>query len=317
MLSIVAGLLWVLSGQASAREARIVQISCFDDQTIVGVTSAHHVVIREGSVWRALPTEGDRLWHSPDDRMFVIGSGPFVEELAHGHAAAPVRWNLPSALALPRLAFVDGVVAVTQDHLFRLEPGGKPVGIGSTPTAPDGIARIPAIIDDRGRLIACFQTSYREADAAQGECLAPTPHGYEYLVDFGDFGALEKRRFATPFVCGDAIISVHQGVTRSRDLATGRPVAKVAGGALEGSRCIAGNRAVLLGEKNIRIVEAPGLRRLWRKDLQGPIDTATICGERLAFISTGRSDVSFVDLAGPRGEKPPRLPAEVRMEQRR
>ncbi len=306
MLSIVAGLLWVLSGQASAREARIVQISCFDDQTIVGVTSAHRVVIREGSAWRALPTEGDRLWHSPDDRLFVIGSGPFVEELAHGRSA-PVRWNLPSALALPRLAFVDGVVAVTQDRLFRLEPGGKPVAIGITPLAPDGIARIPAIIDDRGRLISCFQTSYREADAAQGECLAPPPNGYEYLVDFGDLGALEKRRFATPFACGDAIISVHQGVTRSRDLATGRPLAKVAGGALEGSRCVAGNRAVLLGEKNIQIVEAPGLRRLWRKDLHGPIDSATICGERLAFTSTGRSDVSFVDLAeAPRREAPTR-----------
>ena len=305
MLSIVAGLLSVLSGPASVREARIVQISCFDDQTIVGVTSAHRVVIREGAAWRTLPIDGARVWHSPDDRVFVVGGGPFVEELGHGRSAS-MRWDLPSALALPRLAFIDGVVAVTQDQMFRLDPGGKPVRIGTTPLAPDGIARIPAIINDGGRLIACFQTSYREADAAKGACLAPSPNDYEYLVDFGDVGALEKHRFATPFACGGAIISVHQGATRSRDLATGRPVAKVDGGVLEGSGCIASNRAVLVGEKDVRLVEVPGLRRLWRKDLPGRIESATICGGRLAFIPSGGSDVSFVDLSAVTREAPSR-----------
>lgn len=296
MLAIVVGLLWALSGQASEDEARIVQISCFDDQTVIGVTRDHRVVVREGSAWRGLSVDGDRLWHSPDDRMFVIGLGPFVEELGHGPGAS-VRWNLPSDVVFPRLAFVDGIVAVTRDELFRLEPGGKLVRIGTTPLAPDGVPRVPIVINDRGKLIACFQTSHREADAAQGACLAPPPNDYEYLVDFGDFGALKQHRFATPFACGSAIISVHEAETWSRDLKTGKPVGKIHGGALESSGCIAGNRAVLVGEKDVQIVEVPSLHRLWRRNLHSRIDSATICGGRLAFIPSGRSDVSFIDLA--------------------
>jgi hypothetical protein len=295
MLATVMSLLVGLAGQVPGHGATIVQLACFNDRTVVGVTSVHRVVMSDGGAWRASSIDGDRLWHSPDDRMFVVGSGPFVAALAHGSSSL-TRWNLPAALAFPRLAFLDSVVAVTADRIFRLDPGGKLVSIGNTPVAPDRIARVPVLFGARGRLIACYQTSHLEADAAKGACVAPPPDNYEYLVDFGDFRAMAERKFAAPFACGEAIVSVHRSVTQARDLVTGRQQGKISGGALDGSGCIAADRAVLVGENDVRIVDVPALHTVWRKSLLGPVGAATICGNRVAFVRERQSNIEFVDL---------------------
>jgi hypothetical protein len=295
MFAIAIALGAALSGLMVGSETIIAQMSCLGDQTVVALTSTQHVVVQDGSAWRSLSVDGDRLWASPDGRVFVIGTGPFVQEVTPGRKA-PTRWSLPAAVGLPRLTFVQGVVAVTDQKMFRLDQGGKVTEIGTAPIPPDQIARTPLVISAPGRLVACYETSFREGDAAQGACLAPPPRAYEYLVDFGGLPALGQRRNAAPFLCGGAIVSVHSGLTQARDLVTGKRVGGISGEAVVGSGCLAGSRAVLVGKNDVRIALLPSLRSSWHKAVRGPIGAAAICGSRLAFVRSGESALSFLDL---------------------
>ncbi len=77
---------------------------------------------------------------------------------------------------------------------------------------------------------------------------------------------------------------------------TGKILGTAKVGALRGSSCLAGNRAVLIGEHDISIVEAPRLRGLWRTTLGRPPRNAAVCGSRVAFVREGETAVQFIDL---------------------
>ncbi len=293
------GMLWAVLEPGDQNAHRMYEVSCFADQSIVGATDRGHLVIRNGSTWQrssltALPL---RLWHSPDDRIFIAEPGPNIIELPHGTRSA-ARWALPPDSAIPLLTFLDGVVAVTPERIFRLDPGGKITDIGETPA--DAWARrahrAPVLIGAAGRLVTCYGTSFREEDDMQGECAAPPPNSYHYLADFGGPEALAQGQLVAPFACGVSIISVRRGVTQARDLATGARLGHTAGAARKGSGCLDRERAVLIGKRDIRIVDVPRLRTLWRRTLDGPIATAAVCGTKLATILEGSSDPVLVDL---------------------
>ena len=66
--------------------------------------------------------------------------------------------------------------------------------------------------------------------------------------------------------------------------------------AVVGSTCLAGNRAVLVGEHEVTVVEAPRLRRIWRSAVRRPSGKAAVCGNRVAFAREDGSAVEFIDL---------------------
>lgn len=139
-----------------------------------------------------------------------------------------------------------------------------------------------------------------------GECIGPPPDSYQYLVDFGDPDALAQSHFVAPFACGEAIVSVRRGVTQARDLATGALLGRIAGAARAGSGCLDGRRAVLVGKNDIRVVDVPHLRRVWRKALAGLIETAAVCGAKVAAMLEKQSDPVMVDLPPAVAKKLPR-----------
>ena len=157
MLAATLGLFASLAGLPLGSAPTIVQISCFNDHTVLGVTSGHQLVTWDGSSWRESTVGADLLWHSPDDRVFAVGTGPFVQEVIRRTNLPATRWILPAAVRLPRLTYLDGIVAVTSEKMFRLDAGGRVTAIGATPMAPDQIARIPMILAAPGRLIACMR----------------------------------------------------------------------------------------------------------------------------------------------------------------
>jgi hypothetical protein len=302
---------WVAIVAQNVDAARIYELSCFSDQSIVAMTNRGRLLIRSGSNWQPAPLAADamRLWRSPDDRLFVVDWNSIAMDISHG-ARSATRWQLPRESATPRFAFLDGVVAVTPERIFRLDPGSKATDIGETPGGPGGLRpnRPPVLIGDNGRLIACYGTSVREDDDVQGECRAPALHSYQYLVDFGDpSGAIgESSHFVAPFACGEAVVSVRRGLTQARDLTTGVLLGRVAGAARTGSGCLDGQRAVLIGKSDIRVVDVPHLRRVWRNALAGSIVTAAVCGAKVAAILEKQSDPVMVDLPPAVATKLPR-----------
>lgn len=294
MLAATVSLLAILGAQVPGTIEEIFEISCFDDGTVIGITGSFRVAWWEGSAWRSSPIEGAHVWHGPEDRVFVVDSDQTVQELGR-EPKTLTRWSLPPATGYPLLIVLDGIVAVTDERMFRLASAGRLIDIGVAPTAPDRLRRKPVVFDAGGRSIMCYGTSGREQDGGPGFCFAPPPNEYDYLADFGD-RSLAHEKYVTPFRCGGAIISVHKGVTRARDPMTGKVLGKAAVGALRGSSCVAGDRAVLVGGHDISIVEVPRLRRIWRKDLRRPLATAAVCGNRVAFVRAHETGVGFLEL---------------------
>ena len=132
----------------------------------------------------------------------------------------------------------------------------------------------------------------------QGECMAPSPSRYHYLVDFGDpLGAVgESSHFVAPFACGRVIVSVRRGVTQARDLATGALLGRIAGAARTGSGCLTGSARYWSARTTSGWWMSRNLRRAWRKALAGSIETAAVCGAKVAAILEKRSDPVMVDL---------------------
>src|SRR5579871_524208 len=294
MLAAALSFFVILGVPAPDTVKEIYEISCFDDGTVIGVAGAFRVAWWEGSAWRSSSIRGGHLWHSPDDRVFVVDSGQVVEELGR-EPKSLTRWHLASEIGYPRLIALDGIVAVTNYRMLRLAPAGRIVDLGRAPVAPDGFRHQPVVFDDRGRRIMCYGTSDREQDAGQGFCFAPSPNKYDYPADFGDWSP-DHDKYVTPFRCGGAIVSTHRGVTRARDLVTGKVLGQAPVGALRGSSCLPGERAFLVGEHDVSIVEVPGLRTTWRRSLRVASGNAAVCGNRVAFVREHETAVNFIEL---------------------
>ncbi len=296
---IAAALLAAVIGQ-TAPGVRVNSISCFADQTIVGLTDRHRIVVRRGSSWSpVLPAlEGDFLWRSPDDRMFAVSAGPLMAEIPHATRTS-ARWTFPDGVALPRCAFLNRVVAVTPERMYRLEAAGQMLDIGPTPLDAEGTRRVqaPHLIGDQEHLVVCFGTSVREDDDREGECQASSPKRYHYPVDFGDpVTALQASAFAAPFVCSGVVVSVRRGATQTRDLVTGASLGHMNGAARHGSGCLDPGRVLIVGKTEIWIAGLPGLRRQWHRSIGRQIETASICGNSLAIITNGQSQPTLVEL---------------------
>ncbi len=176
------------------------------------------------------------------------------------------------------------------------------IDVGPTPLDAEGTrrAQAPHLIGDQEHLVVCFGTSEREDDDREGECRASSPNKYHYPVDFGDpVIALQAAAFATPFVCGNAVVSVRHSATQARDLLTGALLGHMTGAARLGSSCLDPGRAVIIGKKEVWIVGLPGLRRLWHRSIGRQIKTASLCGNRLAMITDGQTEPTLFELPRP------------------
>ena len=109
---------------------------------------------------------------------------------------------------------------------------------------------------------------------------------YSYGVDFGEGLCCNEGEgsFATPFVCGDVVVSAIRQWSRSaphnktqaRSLTTGRLLGRRDGAALRGSTCVDGKRALLVGKRDIQIVSVPLLHRLWQQKQDSEIGAVAV-----------------------------------------
>ncbi len=295
----------------------IYELTCFDDGKLVGRPSDSGLVVRKQSGWQRLPLEKDvlRLWRSPDARIFAIdlGGKPW-SAVEVPHDSGPIqRWTVPADNGSISFTWLDGPDVVTADHIYRLDPGGKVTELGETPAGAHGerSLRAPEILVSQGTTVVCTGKRMRHDDFVWGNCreLGGT---YSYAVDFGDGLCCNEGEgsFATPFVCGDFVVSAirqwsrtaSHNRTQARSLTTGRLLGRRDGAALRGSTCVDGKRALLVGKRDVQIVSVPLLHRLWQQKQDSEIGAVAVCqgGTRAVIVPRGNPDaVKELDLTGP------------------
>lgn len=319
-------LLVIFRGSAVANpRLDVVEAKCFNDGTLLARSSDFRLATLSNDHWQALPLPHDafRLWRSPDGRIFATApdgnSWLALQVPERGEPAG--RWTIPTSSGANRFTSLDGVDVVTPDRIYRLDPGGRLTDLGETPVGASGRrlpGRAPEILVSPTATVVCTGTSHREYDDVTGSCREA--HGaYTYRADFGEplCCSGDEPSYAAPFVCGEVVISaVREWVppssrdrTQARALATGRLLGRRDGAARQGSACLDGKRALLVGKREIRIVTVPSLRTLWRQKTATVIGAVAVCGGSKAFVipSQTPSPVQTFDLASspaPRSSSP-------------
>lgn len=277
-------------------------IACLGERSVVGIDKHLRIVRYDGSRWRpsGISERVIELWSGPDG-LLSWTAGPVVFSIDEA-TKATMRWQLPAAIAGPRFALLDGLVAVTPERMFRLHASGRVEDAGATPPSVLGrpAERGPLIFSSQGRLIACYGASVRKLDATYGHCLRAAPDGFNFAADFGERGDAGEGAEATPpFACGNVIISVHSGRTEAHAMSDGSLVASTETFARRGSACLTANRVLLVSRHAIGIFGLPQLRRQWRQDLSSPIRSAAApCGTKVAVLLKTSSVLKMIDLPG-------------------
>jgi hypothetical protein len=317
-LSRMAVLLLLLPATASGQAAfEVYKLQCFNDGTLIGVSSELRLVTLRGGRWQPLSLDATgvlRLWRSPDDRIFAVADGQPWAAVEVPHTAEPgTRWEVPSDMGVMRFASMNGIDVVTPDRISRLDPGGKLADLGETPVGGSGqraSLRAPEILVAKGMSVVCTGSSDHHDDSVGGSCQERNGK-YLYRADFGDALCClsEAGHFTNPFVCGDLVISSLRDAryvparetTQARALATGALLGRKEGAARLGSTCLDGNRALLVGKRDVQIVSVPRLRRLWRRKTAGNIGAVAVCGgTKAAIILEGHPyPVEELDLTAP------------------
>jgi hypothetical protein len=298
----VALLLLALRSPALGQPAfGIRDAECFDDGTLVGRTSDLRLATLRNDQWQPLSFGKGvlRLWRSPDGRIFAIASGDnsWLAVQVPKDSGPSTRWTVPTDFGAIRFTSLDGAVdVVTHDRLYRLDPGGTATAVGQTPLGGSGQPlrnRAPEILVSRGTTVVCTGTSEHEDDNVGGSC-RESRGAYVYRVDFGEPLCCESEapHFAAPFVCGEVVISTlgnwrpssPRARTQARALATGALVGRATGAARRGSTCLDGQRALLVGRRDIRIVSVPGLRTIRRHKTVDEIGAVAVCGGMRAIV---------------------------------
>jgi hypothetical protein len=314
--SCAAVLLFALSTPAVGRPAfGIWQAQCSGNGTPVAQTSDFRLVRLENGAWAPLSTVKDvlRLWRSPDGRIFAVAYDPWRAVHVPEGGRPGTSWMSPDTFGSARFTSLDGVDVVTPDRIYRLDPGGALTDLGEPPVGGSGQplhGRAPEILVSGRTIVVCTGTSHHPDDNVGGSC-REARGAYLYRADFGDPLCCEagEADFTDPFVCGDAVISAIQpwtpapprARTQVRALATGALLGRRDGAARQGSACLDGKRALLVGKRDIEIVSVPGLRRLWRERMKTDIGAVAVCGAAKAFVIP-RGDpypVRALDLAAP------------------
>jgi hypothetical protein len=278
----------------------VVQAQCFADGAVVARTSDFQLAFLRNERWQPPSPRQDafRLWRSPDGRIFALaleGTSWVVVQILEASGPGP-RWAVPGADGADRFASLKGIDVVTQDRVYRLDPGGKVTELGPTPIGGSGQplhGRSPEIIGSPGLAVVCTGTSHHLDDYVGGSC-REARGAYAYLVDFGEPLCCDDDEpdFTAPFVCGDAVISAlrkrapppaHDS-TQARALATGALLARRPGAARLGSTCLDGKRALLVGKREIQVVSVPSMRTLWRQKIATKIGAVAVCGGTRAFV---------------------------------
>ena len=308
-LATVALVMIVQSRPHAEPKLRLLDIDCLTDGTLVGRNEDLRAVISRESGWQplALPGRVSAPWRSPSGRVFVVeGDNPTtIAELLGGSGTVP-RWVLPRAEGRHlRFASLDGIDVVTADRVYRLDPAGKFTMLGETPIGGSRrpLPRAPELLAANGTTVVCTGTWVHHDDSVGGSCREANG-AYTYLVDFGEpFCCTDDvDSFTAPFVCGDAVISAVRDKTQARALATGALLGRTAGAARQGSTCLDGKRALLVGKRDIQIVSVPRLRRLWREKDSTEIQSVAVChgGTRAIILRKGMAyPVEEFDLASP------------------
>ena len=278
----------------------IVDVTCFDNGTLVGHTLDLGLVVLKEGHWQPLAVEQSLLplWRSPDGRVFdiTLGGDPWsVVELTRDSGAG-THWKVPTSVGAMRFTSLNGVDVVTPNRIYRLDPGGGLTDLGETPLGGSGrrsSTRAPEILVTKGMTVVCTGTSEHPDDNVGGSC-QDRNGTYVYRVDFGEPLCCGSgvAHFTAPFVCGDAVISAlrnemhHPGpeTTQARALTTGELLGRRPGAARLGSTCLDGRRALLVGKRDIQIVSVPGLRRLWRERTPTDVQAIAVCGGTKAAV---------------------------------
>ncbi len=289
-------------------DTELIDLTCFDDGTLVGQTSDLHLVTLKAGQWLPSPLAKTilRLWRSPDDRIFAISSDDAWSAVEIPHGGAPGgHWKLETSTGHLRFTSLNGADVVTPDHVYRLDPAGKLTTLGETPIGGSGrpLPRAPELLAAQGTTVVCTGTWVHHDDSVGGSCREANG-AYVYLVDFGEplCCADDVASFTAPFVCGDTVISAVRNKTQARALATGALLGRTAGAARQGSTCLDGKRALLVGKRDIQIVSVPRLRRLWREKDSTEIQSVAVChgGTRAIILRKGMAyPVEEFDLASP------------------
>jgi hypothetical protein len=150
-------------------------------------------------------------------------------------------------------------------------------------------------VDGQQQSLACFESSIREADAMRGHCVSDR---YHYPVEFGSgMGSGVGGNTAPPFLCGDIVVSVHADHVQARRFTDGRVVSRIPGTARMGSRCLGGNRMLLVERRSVAIYDIPRFRQRWRKATVKPIwEVAACSGNKLAVLAADYTTVLLIDL---------------------
>jgi len=314
----IAVLLLLLPATVSGQAAfDVYEMQCFNDGTLIGVSSDLRLVTLRGGRWQPLPLDATgvlRLWRSPDDRIFAVADGQPWAAVEVPHTAGPgTRWEVPSGIGFMRFASLDGIDVVTPDRISRLDPGGKLTDLGETPVGGSrqrASLRAPEILVAKGMSVVCTGSSDHHDDSVGGSCQERSGT-YLYRVDFGDALCCESEagHFTNPFVCGDVVISSLRDArhvparetTQARAVANGALLGRREGAARLGSTCLDGNRALLVGKRDVQIVSVPRLRTLWRQKTAGKIGAVAVCGgSKVALTLEGHPyPVDEIDLTAP------------------
>jgi hypothetical protein len=305
-----------VSGQAAFE---VYELQCFNDGTLIGVSSDLRLVTLRDGRWQPLSLGATgvlRLWRSPDDRIFAVADGqPWAAIEVPDTGGTGTRWEVPSGIGFMRFTSLNGIDVVTPDRISRLDPGGKLTDLGETPVGGSGqraSSRAPEILVAKGMSVVCTGSSDHPDDSVGGSCQEKNG-SYLYRVDFGDGLCCESEagHFTNPFVCGDVVISsllrdarhppARRETTQARALATGALLGRREGAARLGSTCLDGNRALLVGKRDVQIVSVPHLRPLWRRKTAGNIGAVAVCGgTKVALILEGHPyPVDELDLTAP------------------
>jgi hypothetical protein len=295
----MAVLLLLLPATASGQVAfDVYEMQCFNDGTLIGVSSDLRLVTLRAGRWQPLPLDATgvlRLWRSPDDRIIAVADGqPWAAVEVPHTTGAGTRWQVPSGIGFMRFTSLDGIDVVTPDRISRLDPGGKLTDLGETPVGGSGqraSGRAPEILAAKGMSVVCAGSSDHHDDSVGGSCQERNGK-YVYRADFGDALCCESEagHFTNPFVCGDVVISSLRDarqvpareITQARTVANGTLLGRKEGAARLGSTCLDGNRAFLVDKRDVRIVSVPRLRTLWRHKTAGKIGAVAVCGSSKA-----------------------------------
>lgn len=169
-----------------------------------------------------------------------------------------------------------------------------------TPIGGSGrpLPRAPEILSAQGTTVVCTETWVHHDDSVGGSCQERSG-AYVYLVDFGRPGCCTDGvdSFTAPFLCGDVVISAIRDQrlttahnrTEAHALATGALLGRMEPAARQGSGCLDGKRALLVGRPDIQTVSVPRLRRLWRTKTSSDIQAVAVChgGTRAMILPKG------------------------------